>query len=445
MQREVWIEHNPEENTPIFWDYQDDNGILYGKKGKVHTVSIPIKVPKVRMDYDLRAVNDKGKLIVRQDESHSWTRNYYNWVSGAMGKSFSDATFQDGSLSSKTTAGTVLGDAYGMMGHHYSSSVESGNVGYYAGVATSSSGIQLGTSPVADHPESLDDFVLPHPISNGVGAGNLLYQTSPTPAPDIWDSGSRTKSYKLSRFFDNFSGNSITATEMSQVANLVHEDLTTVKSFMVARDLITDLIIADRSCAVASYIYSLIFPSSGSPLRNFYNYLFSSFASVNGSDATNFQDGNINIKDTGGTVRSGANALTFGSVYDKTSTFGFYRAAGSNASGGQAGTSSTAIGFDDYALNSLIAHGTDGGQMSYGVTEAPSRSWSDPVMTIQQARTITNSSGNTITIKNVGIVGGVWLNTLLYNTLMVADVITDVAVANGESIRVVHRFSVTYP
>ena len=70
-----------------------------------------------------------------------------------------------------------------------------------------------------------------------------------------------------------------------------------------------------------------------------------------------------------------------------------------------AGTGTNAVAITDYALQTLIAEGTGAGQLSYaamvtseGWTVSGSNSWST------RTRTLTNSSGGDITIREVGYV-----------------------------------------
>jgi hypothetical protein len=441
MQREVWIKDNPEENTPIFWDYQDDNGILYGKKGKVHTVSIPIKVPKVRMDYELRTRGHDGKLKVLEGESHSWTRNYYNMISSAMGKNASDATnFQDGNINIKDTGGTVRSGAYGINCGVYDGGANYyGTEGYIINAGDSTAGIWIGNG---DGAESFDDYTLSARINHGNGAGQLYHQGSRTEGIS-WDAATRTMSARIVRFFDNFSGDDISITEMGQVG-LLQMDTNDYKA-LVARDLIDEFVVSNMQAVKVCYIYSLVFPSSGSPLRNFYNYIFSVGSTMRALHPTDFQDGNLNLKDLGGTVRYGWPISFQRGDWQANGNAFFINALDNSAHGFQLGTSSNAVSFEDYVLGSKIANGTGGGQMGYGTSRTPTRTFSDPAMTIRQYKNDTiNSSGGTITVKEIGLVGCTAVFGL-YRSLLLRDVIADLAVANGETIEVMHDLQVVYP
>jgi hypothetical protein len=442
MGREVWV-NKEDNNHPIFWDFEK-NGVLYGKRNKVHTVQIAVKVPKLHADLRLEATNPNGKKQIIECESHSWNRNFYNWLSSAGGGiNGVDATnFQDGNINLKDTGGAVRSAAYGICLSPIAST-QGGSNGHYALSTISTTGLIIGTGVGA---ESFEDSAIGTQIVHGSGAGQLWYQSSQTLENDFWTLATRTQAHRLTRFFDNWSGATITINEIAQYTSLY---LSSVRVAMMSRDIITPLDVAHRSCAAISYVYSLVFPSTGSPLRNFYNYLFSQFACVNGRDATNFQDGNINIKITAGTVKSQLLPI---SPYN-TSAFGgdgsMYGGGQNKSSNGQiVGRGDTAVTFEDFALETPIEHGTGANQMSYSsASEAPSRVWSDPTMTVQHARCITNGSGSSITVKEVGLqatfpgTGGSSFGACL----VLRDIISDVVVANGESIRPIHLMQVTYP
>ena len=102
----------------------------------------------------------------------------------------------------------------------------------------------------------------------------------------------------------------------------------------------------------------------------------------------------ITIKDTGGTDRStpasnvtlavnaGVGVITFGVVV---------------------GTGTNAVAITDYALQTLIAHGTGAGQLSYGAVSVTDwvQAGADCYFTV--ARTVTNNSGGSITVEEVGL------------------------------------------
>jgi hypothetical protein len=440
MGRTTWITENPNESMPLFWD-KEVNGVLYGKKGKVHTVKLkPVIVPKIQGYMNLRAINPNGELQVIEGESHSWTRNWYNFASSIMGINGNDATnFVAGNINLKDTGGTVR-NAARMINSRDGSVESSSGYGYIAANADATRGIVVGTGTGA---ESVDSYVIGTAVAHGVGAGQLYYTQSPAPTSKSWVSGTRTFTHTLKRFFDNFSGGTITVKEIAQYASITLLGQTTETIALVARDLIADLAIADKSQALITYLYSLVYPSSGSPLRNWYNQIFSMLCMTNADGGTTFGDGYMCGKGTNGTTYSTSKPMIWTSM-NATSGGGYNNnASNSNTFGAQAGTGNTAVSFDDYKLATLIAHGTSSGQLSYGLCENPLKIWASPIMTIRHARTITNNSGGSITVKEIGLAceAGYWATYWL----SLRDVISDIAMANGESLRPIHDFQVTYP
>jgi len=78
--------------------------------------------------------------------------------------------------------------------------------------------------------------------------------------------------------------------------------------------------------------------------------------------------------------------------------------AGVDKSGIVVGSSDEAVGYDDYNLKSKIANGTGAGQLSYGacVVDTPYKDGTEYKFRIY--RTFTNNSGDTITVKEVGLI-----------------------------------------
>ncbi len=67
------------------------------------------------------------------------------------------------------------------------------------------------------------------------------------------------------------------------------------------------------------------------------------------------------------------------------------------------GTGDTAVAIDDYALETLIAHGAGADQMSYAACTVSAFTVAPPSCSFVVTRTITNNSGVTITVKEAGL------------------------------------------
>jgi hypothetical protein len=113
--------------------------------------------------------------------------------------------------------------------------------------------------------------------------------------------------------------------------------------------------------------------------------------------------------------------------------------AGDVTKGIVVGTGNTAYDHSQYLLVALIAHGTGSGQLSYGAEIPTPRAWAVSKWTFSKYRVLNNTSGGTITVKEVGIYG---YNTLDAKSFMMArDVlVTPVALPDSSSMKVTYSF-----
>jgi hypothetical protein len=187
---------------------------------------------------------------------------------------------------------------------------------------------------------------------------------------------------------------------------------------------------------------------SHSWVRNAYNLLFCSLAAVDGNDST-FEAGKLSIKDTGGTIRYSTKPIAeLGTTSMLTAGYGYTAAAGVITSGIVVGSGTNAESFEDYVLQTLIANGTGGGQLSYVASELYSYSYNagTKVLTATHIRYINNNSGGAVGINEVGLIlsgyaGGVgryWYNSRdkLGSTVTVPD--------TGQ-LKVTYTIQLTYP
>ncbi len=121
-------------------------------------------------------------------------------------------------------------------------------------------------------------------------------------------------------------------------------------------------------------------------------------------------------------------------------------AAGADDRGMVVGTDDTAVTFNNYQLNSSIDHGTGTGELQYSVSETPIRIWysATDIMTIKHARTFTNGSGASITVKESGLIGRMSTSVPL-NCLNLHHTFTPQTVADTESLRIVYLLNTQYP
>lgn len=114
------------------------------------------------------------------------------------------------------------------------------------------------------------------------------------------------------------------------------------------------------------------------------------------------------------------------------------------------GTSATAFSVSQYNMQGLIAHGTGSGQMSYGSMLIPADpTFSTPNITINISRNISNNSGASITVREIGLKGypAYAQASCTYNgtysvscaeILYLRDVISDTSVGAGQVLNVTY-------
>jgi len=114
--------------------------------------------------------------------------------------------------------------------------------------------------------------------------------------------------------------------------------------------------------------------------------------------------------------------------------------AGNANYGPVVGTGTGAFSWDNYALTTLIAHGTGAGQLSYGATtfNAPATSGNDRYYEV--IRTFQNNSGGDITVNEIGL----YATNGTYYWCFARDVLgTGVTVPNGQTLTVTYKIKVT--
>ena len=145
--------------------------------------------------------------------------------------------------------------------------------------------------------------------------------------------------------------------------------------------------------------------------RNAYNLLVSqmSAAAVTGKSA--FSDGQLNLKATNGVVY-GASGYIIGHYNPSQSIEspqygGFVSDNGDATKGIVVGTGNTAYSFEDYQLSAQVTHGVADGQLSYTLsTIAKEFDTITKKYNVTHERIFYNNSAASITIKEVGIIGG---------------------------------------
>jgi len=180
--------------------------------------------------------------------------------------------------------------------------------------------------------------------------------------------------------------------------------------------------------------------------RNFANYMISQLGSVNGSDAGAFSNGNINLMDTTGTIRSGATMI--GPVF-AVEAVDFYRGfASDDTLGTLVGIDDTAFSFNQFDLINKCAQGFGANQVQYHETALQVKGWNGGTrnMSITYTRRVSNSSGATITLKEVGIIGSIVLAGVRRKTMVARDVLgPPVAIIHTDFLDIIFAFNLIYP
>ena len=165
--------------------------------------------------------------------------------------------------------------------------------------------------------------------------------------------------------------------------------------------------------------------------RNFSYLVFASFGF-----------GYVTAVDTSNvTTASTMRGITNGGVYIFKVTTG---TSGITTSGVLVGTGSTTPTINDYAMETLIAHGTSAGELQYGATTVGSPSATANTATFRTTRIFTNGSGGSITVEEIGLVcyTGV-IDGASYYFLIIHDVTGGVAVADGQSLTINYDLTTT--
>ena len=177
--------------------------------------------------------------------------------------------------------------------------------------------------------------------------------------------------------------------------------------------------------------------------RNAYNCMFSQLAGKNYNDPT-FGAGKLSYKTTAGDIRY--TNYCGGSVDDVDGTSWGYRApAGYDSRGILVGSGTNAESFEDYALQTKIANGTEAGQLVYVESEPHSKTYADTTMKNTLIRYFNNNSGGDIAVNEVALV---WycLGEQSFSFLISRDKLAStVTVPDTGQLRVAYTIQLTYP
>lgn len=184
--------------------------------------------------------------------------------------------------------------------------------------------------------------------------------------------------------------------------------------------------------------------------RNAYNVMASQLLGLNGNDAT-FAGGNLNLKDTGGTMRYG----TYGLGFDPNVTFenasttqpGYRATSGSLVGGIVVGTGTSAESFEDYVLETPVAEGTGAGQMNYAASDVHVESYVAGTLTKTNTlvRYANNNSAADIEINEVALYGRSFANGSVQTVCYARDALgATVIIAVSAQLKVTYTINLVY-
>jgi len=148
------------------------------------------------------------------------------------------------------------------------------------------------------------------------------------------------------------------------------------------------------------------------------------------------QSTNVTIKDTS----NADNLCSFGDD-DAKQHFGVEAPANIDTYGIQVGIGTTAPTVSDYTIETLILQGAAASKLVYGATTVQSATVSGSNMEMVMTRAFVNSSGGTITVKEITLVC-TWKVTAQYKHLLIRDAVND-AVNDGQTYMVTYTFTTT--
>ena len=184
---------------------------------------------------------------------------------------------------------------------------------------------------------------------------------------------------------------------------------------------------------------------SHSWVRNAYNCVLTQLAGIN-CDGT-YAAGSTGMKQIGGTVASGkAQGLLREDLTceDPTTLANGLVSPAATIYGIAVGSNNTAESFEDYKINTKIAHGNAAGQLSYGQSLYPAtKSYvaGTKTYTAIHTRYFNNNSGGDVTVRECTI--EMQNQSTVYCTCR--DVFADVVVPNTGQLKVTYTFTLTYP
>lgn len=187
---------------------------------------------------------------------------------------------------------------------------------------------------------------------------------------------------------------------------------------------------------------------SHSWVRNAYNLLFCGLGSVNAADAA-FGAGKLNIKDLTGVIRSGDYPICLYEGWNHfTLAIGYLANPGIVDRSILVGSGTNAEDFEDYVLQTMIAHGVADGELDYAGTTPYSISYDAPTKTLSVLwiRYFDNAGAVTVTVNEVGLAIYAYVAHVAKGWLHSRDKLaTGITIPVAGQLRVTYTISLVYP
>lgn len=187
------------------------------KYRRLHDMCRELKLPTLpELFLTFKNEDSKGRVLLDDTvRGHSWTRNFYNWMTAAGLDTPGDgvtASFGAGYLGAKDTYGTVKSSTATCALRNSNTIL---NNGFHDAATTGYFGIHVGTGTTAF---SIDNYMLEAKIVPGNSAGRLLYSAQAVPVTAyVSTAGEEKWTTTITRIFNNNSGDSITVNEVGLV------------------------------------------------------------------------------------------------------------------------------------------------------------------------------------------------------------------------------------
>jgi hypothetical protein len=409
-------------------DRQPNTIYGYNHDRKCRVVKIDMQMPEV----------PKGLIILKQDskkpiefEMHSFNRNYYNRVTGQMMAEYQlrlGNTGGAGYLNNRRTTGSWDTTTYYYP--HDTANMETQTSYNWSSASSDIKGIVIGSGAGAF---SFEDYALTT-YTHGYSSNNLYY-TANTPYVVSVNSESWTSNH--SRFFDNFSGSSIS--NINEIG-IYNNDANPIQCLEERTVLPATLTLQNKECLRVRYQRDYTIPSVNWT-RNAYN-IWMSIGMQMKMTSSSFGAGYRSVKDTSGNIRYGGGWRSIAS----SGAYGYADSANASNYGILVGTGNTAESLNDYALATKVSHSA---AFTYEANSRLATTYTSGTKTylIQYSRIVNNVSAGNTTIAEMGIVCyGEYSGGAIAYVLMARKVLASpVTLANGESLQAIYEISSVFP